>query len=143
MPAGRRKVLEHLAQPATQVATTAIGTAISLPTTVAKRHLEDLEAHGVVTRTSQGQGKPDLWERSDWTREHWLNPAAGEPETYTTLDDMLGGEPETFSKPVMDTSTPSLPSIRGISPQTDISGLPQADGFPDDDDRDTWVEETF
>ena len=39
---------------------------LGLPTTTTRRILEDLAAHGLVVRTSQGQGKPDLWQRADW-----------------------------------------------------------------------------
>jgi hypothetical protein len=31
-----------------------------------RRVLEDLAAYGLITRQSQGQGKPDLWLRAKW-----------------------------------------------------------------------------
>jgi len=37
---------------------------LGLPTNSARRILEDLEAHGLVTRFSQGDGKPHLWNKS-------------------------------------------------------------------------------
>jgi FaeA-like protein len=48
------------------VETTDIAIALGLPTGSARRILEDLEGHGLITRTSQGTGKPDLWNKSTW-----------------------------------------------------------------------------
>jgi hypothetical protein len=39
---------------------------LGLPTNSARRILEDLEAHGLVTRFAQGDGKPHLWNKSTW-----------------------------------------------------------------------------
>src|SRR5262249_11334509 len=41
--------------------TSAVATAIELPTTTARRALEDLAAYQLAERISQGPGKPDLW----------------------------------------------------------------------------------
>jgi hypothetical protein len=51
------------------VETTDVAIALDLPTTTTRRILEDLAAHGLVVRTSQGAGKPDLWDRSTWEAE--------------------------------------------------------------------------
>jgi len=50
----------------TNVETADVAIALDLPTNTARRILEDLAAHGLVVRTSQGAGKPDLWDRSTW-----------------------------------------------------------------------------
>jgi Bifunctional DNA primase/polymerase, N-terminal len=42
---------------------------LRLPTNTARRILEDLAAHGLVTRISQGPGKPDLWDKSTWEED--------------------------------------------------------------------------
>jgi hypothetical protein len=41
---------------------------LGLPTTTIRRILEDLAAHGLIVRKSQGEGKPHLWDRADWER---------------------------------------------------------------------------
>ena len=48
--------------------TTAIAEGIGYPTSTVRRTLEDLTAHGVTERQSQGLGKADLWQLSDWAR---------------------------------------------------------------------------
>jgi hypothetical protein len=50
----------------TDVQTDDISIALGLPTNSARRILEDLEAHGLITRTTQGPGKPHLWNKSTW-----------------------------------------------------------------------------
>ena len=60
MPAQRRKVIQHLAAIETSTAP-AVATVLGLPTTTARRTLEDLAAHGVVLRVSGGEGKADTW----------------------------------------------------------------------------------
>jgi hypothetical protein len=42
--------------------TPAVAHKLGLPTSTAKRALEDLAAYGLAVRTSQGQGKADLWQ---------------------------------------------------------------------------------
>jgi hypothetical protein len=73
MPAGRRRVLNHLAGGGT-ASTGVIGNAVGLPTQTTRRHLEDLECHGVVDRYQQGEGKADLWEMSAWAAGRWTVP---------------------------------------------------------------------
>ena len=48
------------------VETADVAIELGLPTNSARRVLEDLEAHGLIIRTSQGQGKPHLWNKSTW-----------------------------------------------------------------------------
>ena len=42
------------------------------------RVLEDLAAHGVLVRESQGQGKADLWQAEPWTGEQWQTATSSE-----------------------------------------------------------------
>jgi hypothetical protein len=70
MPAGRRQVLDYLATQEHSQPTDIIGEAIRLPTTATRRHLEDLEAHGVVDRRI-GLEKAHTWVLSDWCRQRW------------------------------------------------------------------------
>jgi hypothetical protein len=42
---------------------------LGLPTVTTRRILEELAAHGLVVRRSQGPGKADLWDRADWEAE--------------------------------------------------------------------------
>jgi Bifunctional DNA primase/polymerase, N-terminal len=49
------------------VETADVAIELGLPTTTVRRVLEDLTAYRVVSRKSQGQGKPDLWDKiDDW-----------------------------------------------------------------------------
>jgi predicted ArsR family transcriptional regulator len=66
MPAQRRRVIELLGETGKSV-TKQVALALGLPTTTARRTLEDLAAHGVVLRESEGEGKSDTWRLSAWT----------------------------------------------------------------------------
>jgi hypothetical protein len=44
--------------------TSTVAKELGLPSNTVRRALEDLTAYGLVHRTSQGQGKPDLWTSS-------------------------------------------------------------------------------
>ena len=46
--------------------TTDVATNLGLPTTTTRRILEDLAAHGLISRHPQGQGKADRWKRTAW-----------------------------------------------------------------------------
>jgi DNA-binding IclR family transcriptional regulator len=50
------------------VSTTDVATALDLPNPTTHRTLEELAAHGVIARKSQGQGKADLWRVKRWAR---------------------------------------------------------------------------
>jgi hypothetical protein len=47
------------------VETTDVANALSLPTVTVRRALEDLAAYDLAVRTSQGQGKADVWRATD------------------------------------------------------------------------------
>jgi hypothetical protein len=62
VPPIRRRAYEYLQSTTGDFAeTSAVATAIELPTMTARRALEDLAAYQLVERISQGQGKPDIW----------------------------------------------------------------------------------
>ncbi len=48
------------------VETTDVAVELGLPTVTTRRILEELAAHGLISRTSQGQGKADKWNPTDW-----------------------------------------------------------------------------
>lgn len=71
MPGNRRKVIDVLLrQPHTNQTTSHIAVTASLPTATARRALEELTAHKIVTRIKQ-DNKADLWRLTDKARE-WL-----------------------------------------------------------------------
>jgi hypothetical protein len=91
MPATRRQTLELLLSQEHKT-TTDLATALGLPNPTAHRVLEDLAAHNVITRESQGQGKADLW---------WINPRTVELYRNATSSEMsedvsLNGSDYTF-----------------------------------------------
>jgi hypothetical protein len=92
MPAARRKVLEHLVS-ATSTTTKDAATVLGLPTTTARRTLEDLAAHGVVVRQSGGEGKADTWS---------LSPATRDDYTLGTVPEMSGSHPSYSPHTVYD-----------------------------------------
>jgi hypothetical protein len=71
IPALRRRALEHVAASGGSESTTQVAVALDHPTVTVRRALEDLAAHKVLLRHSQGSGKADLWELTDWTRDRW------------------------------------------------------------------------
>jgi len=80
MPALRRKVFAMLTTKEGPVDTADVATEIRYPTQTTRRALEDLTAHGVVTRLSQGQGKADLWELSHWSQRKCQDAGLTFPE---------------------------------------------------------------
>lgn len=70
MPAARRRTLEFLLE-RESANTTEIATTLGLPNPTAHRVLEDLAAHNVIERESQGAGKADIWRIQAWTVEQW------------------------------------------------------------------------
>jgi hypothetical protein len=52
------------------IKTSEVATGLGLPTTTARRILEDLAAHGLVRRKSaEKKGEADLWKRTDWQEQ--------------------------------------------------------------------------
>jgi hypothetical protein len=106
MPATRRRTLAFLIDNPTPTTTTAVALDLGLPNPSTHRVLEELAAHGLLTRESQGQGKPDLWQIERWTAEQWAAATSSEMsephisiEPQHTFDDKseevarTGGEP--------------------------------------------------
>ena len=62
VPPNRLSIYRHLKKISPAWAnTTTVAKAVKLPTTTARRALEELVVYGLAERTSQGQGKADLW----------------------------------------------------------------------------------
>jgi hypothetical protein len=80
MPALRKQVIGILAGTSGPVDTITVAEAIRYPTQTTRRTLEDLTAHGVLSRISQGQGKADLWRLSDWTQRKCIAAGITFPE---------------------------------------------------------------
>jgi hypothetical protein len=57
------------ATPPDPVETADVAIELGLPTNTARRILEDLAAHGLVLRRSQGPGKADIWDPTPWEAE--------------------------------------------------------------------------
>jgi hypothetical protein len=68
MHPGRRKVIEHLIAEPGDHATNAIAGHCRLPVTPTRRHLQDLNAHGVIDLVGEF---PERWTASAWLRENW------------------------------------------------------------------------
>lgn len=71
MPALRLAVIRPLMSAGIELDTTAVATHLGYPSTTVRRTLEELAAHGLVHRRSEGQGKPDRWQATKWARERW------------------------------------------------------------------------
>jgi IclR-like helix-turn-helix domain-containing protein len=78
MPAARLRAFLFMLYHDDDVSTTDVATALDLPNPTTHRTLEELAAHGVISRNSQGQGKADLWRVRRWTRS--LHSAATSSE---------------------------------------------------------------
>jgi hypothetical protein len=106
MPALRRALIDSLAAVDDPTETGAIATRVGYPDTTVRRGLEDLAAHGVVTRYTQGSGKKDTWSLSEWARERFRaaltlpersGPSHADSVPETSADDRGGGVPEKSS----------------------------------------------
>jgi hypothetical protein len=84
MPASRRRAVEFLIRHTGAATTTAVATRLGLPNPSTHRVLEDLAAHAVVSRESQGQGKADLWHVEPWTRKQWQAATSSEKSAPTS-----------------------------------------------------------
>jgi hypothetical protein len=95
MPAIRLRTLKLLLD--RDVATTTdVATAFGLPNPTTHRTLEELAAHGVIRRESQGQGKADHWHMEPWARDRYRDATSSEmsegisfplPKPKTIYDD--------------------------------------------------------
>jgi hypothetical protein len=80
MPAIRRTVIEVVGPIGTLIDTASIATRIGYPTQTTRRALEDLAAHKVVRRLTQGKGMSDHWELSDLTKDKCARAGLTFPE---------------------------------------------------------------
>jgi len=71
VPALRLAVIDALARMSGEQPTTAVAEAVRHPTQTTRRALEDLTAHAIVERQSQGKGKADTWQLSPWARTRY------------------------------------------------------------------------
>jgi len=97
VPALRLRVMRMLFNTISTVDTTRVATVVRYPTQTTRRALEDLTAHGVVKRTSGGQGRPDMWRLSDWTLRKCKDAGITFPEMSGegeegTFPEMSGGD---------------------------------------------------
>jgi hypothetical protein len=67
VPPLRRSAYDYVCEHR-DVATAEVAIALGLPTNTVRRVLEELAAHCLVVRKSQGEGKPHLWDKADWER---------------------------------------------------------------------------
>jgi len=83
IPDLRRRVLEHLLiDSQVERSTTDIAIAVDHPSNTTRRTLEDLAAHHLTLRTSQGKGKSDLWKASEYVAFLWSQAGVPEMSTY-------------------------------------------------------------
>lgn len=122
MPALRRQLVEVLIGRTDPASTSDLAERIGYPTSTTRRGLEDLAAHGIVDRQTQGAGHADLWRVSDWTRDRWptvpemsVDPMAP-PEGVPEMSDEVRSEHES------DDRTASIPFPFRVF--DDISGTP-------------------
>ncbi len=127
MPATRRTVVEDLA--ARGAATTSeIGERIAYPTTTTRRALEDLAAHGITERQSQGPGRADLWRMTEWARGRW--PTVPEMSVKSCDEHEIGASTVPISLPLR-----SYDDISGTVPLDELDpatvDLAIASAFPE------------
>lgn len=102
MPAARRLALEYLLLVEDSATTTRIATVLGLPNPTAHRVLEDLAAHAVIARESQGQGKADVWHIRPRTVELYSEATSSEKSSNVIseqLEDTLSDISEEVSEP--------------------------------------------
>ena len=88
MPAARRLALEYLLLVTESATTTTIATVLGLPNPTAHRVLEDLAAHAVIARESQGQGKADIWHIRPRTVELYTEATSSEKSSNVISEPM-------------------------------------------------------
>ena len=90
MPAQRRTAIEHL-QSVESTTTKDTAFVLGVPTTTARRTLEDLAAHGVVTRTPATQpGEADTWALADELAVPEMSEHPSLKTPNTAYDDFSG-----------------------------------------------------
>ncbi len=98
MPATRRSAIEDLIGRPDSSTTTEIAERTTYPTTTTRRTLEDLAAHGIVVRQTQGPGRADRWAVSEFTRGRW--PTVPQMSDKTCDEHENGAGPVPISLPL-------------------------------------------
>jgi len=133
MPQLRRQILELLEVESDPVETGVISEMLQYPTTTAKRGLEDLMVYDLIKRHSQGKGKADVWELSDWTRDRLSEMYHNAPsETACNLTRFVSLNSFWFSKRLY-----THPDISGEVPAANGNGRVEDEFEPEIE----WAEE--
>jgi hypothetical protein len=122
IPATRRKLLDGL-RTRDDGGTPELAAAVGLPTTTARRSLEELAVYGMVSRESGGNGKSDRWSLTEHARDlldrsvpemsgggerESVPEMSDDPPTYTPKpqDDISGTVPSSAAEPHSNGSEP-------------------------------------
>lgn len=90
MPAQRRTVIQHL-QAAGETTTKKTAIVLGVPTTTARRTLEDLAAHGVTLRSAGKQpGEADTWTLAAGIAVPEMSEHPSIETPHTAFDDFSG-----------------------------------------------------
>jgi hypothetical protein len=116
MPAIRRAVFGALPEDGGHVTTSNVAGMLGYPTNTARRALEDLAAHRVVTRHQPGPGLADAWALSEWTRNRLAGIAGTVPE--------MSGPPREHARNGLENGSETASLTNPLPVQTDISGTP-------------------
>lgn len=94
MPALRRRVLAYLLSRDVPASTTEVAERVDHPTVTTRRALEDLTAHGILTRHRPGERRADLWQPTDWTRGRWatVSEMSGDPRSAPATASEMSGD---------------------------------------------------
>jgi hypothetical protein len=102
IPKLRRAVLDALSE-GDERDTTTIAGAVKHPTTTTRRALEELHAHGLLSRQSGGPGKADRWRLASWAHDRYRL-------VFSPTD--ISGVPPSTSAPEMSVP-PNCPTCGG------------------------------
>src|SRR5690606_3135276 len=90
IPKLRGAIIRCLADRDEPTDTSTVGTVVAHPSRTVRRALEDLTAHGVVDRKSQGQGRADRWSLGGRARA-WLAQSGTLPKASESPGDAGSG----------------------------------------------------
>ena len=89
VPDLRRKIVFRLIRESGPAPTKAVALAVRYPTNTTRRSLEDLAAHGMVTRFDKGKGRADEWVLSSFSNDLALSSAVRYIADAATLQEGL------------------------------------------------------
>jgi hypothetical protein len=123
MPAQRLSAIRLLEHRDSAVDTTSIATALGLPTTTARRTLEDLAAHHVLIRSAGGKGNADTWTLSEWTRcrlpRLTVPEMSNTPISHKHVEEDISGTPPSERMVTPDPTVPDFSIREHLNPDTD------------------------